>query len=236
MPDESFEQNIVPRDGLPLHLQSAAVPPEEVFENLTPLERQAVIAYVEAGSYAEALTTIDHWRSNEGKNQDDMTQQSSKLFAKKNVRKGISRLLAFWADHSGIQAARILDALETQAFADPALIYHNDGHGWELKPIGDWPLHMRQTVQKIHYTETTSGYGKLKRVTRRVNVEFVNRQTALELLGKHLRLFDTPKEQAVPFTLVVNTSPADQSGTPKQIGPQVIDGIGLQIRVPEPEP
>jgi Terminase small subunit len=221
-----------PVETLPPPPLVSAEPPAELFEGLAPIECQAVVAYVEAGSYAEALKVLDRWQESRGRSKDDVSRLASTLFSRPRVRAAISRLQAFWAEQTSIHAGRILDALEAQAFADPALVYQQDGASWELKPLSEWPLHLRQAVHKIHYTETTSGYGRLKRVTKRVNVDFANRQSALEMLGRHLRLFDATKEQTVPFTLVVNTAPPPTE-EPKQIGPQVIDGIGLQIRLPE---
>ena len=207
-------------------------PPPEIFAGLTAAECKAIIAYVEAGTYAEARRLIQQWDARANQAPTRGATPASQFFAKPHIRAAVSRLQTWWAEHTSVQASRVLDALEAQAFADPALIYEQDGESWELKPLSQWPLHMRQSVHKIHYTETTSGYGKLKRTTRRVNVDFANRQSALEMLGRHLRLFDANKEQTVPFTLVVNTAPAEPEG-PKPVGPQVIDGIGLQIHLPE---
>ena len=222
------------------HLPSSAVelgtnPPAEIFAQLTPFERKAVIAYVESGSYSEALRVMDAWDT-EGlprpSSDAKLARQASAFFAKPRIRAAIARLEAFWAEQTSLVAGRVLNALEAQAFADPALIYEEDGATWQLKPMSEWPLHLRQTVHKIHYTEITSGYGRLKRVTKRVNVDFANRQAALEMLGRHLHLFDKAQEHTVPFTLVVNSAPPPPED-PKQVGPQVIEGIGLQIRLPE---
>lgn len=233
MADEPLKVTLVPRDYTPMTQRSQAYPPEEIFAGLQPIERQAVIAYVEAGSYKEAIATIEQWRSNEGKSADQVVKLTSRIFTRPHVRAAIGRLQSFWAEHAPTQVSRILGALEAQAFADPAQIYEQDGDSWELKPLSEWPLALRQSVQKIHYTEVTSGYGKLRRVTKRVSVDLSNRQTALELLGRHLHMWSEHKEDTVPFTLVVNTLP-DESKAPKQVGPQVIDGVGLQIHVPEP--
>ena len=63
-----------------------------------------------------------------------------------------------------------------------------------------------------------------------MEVEFCDRQRAIALLGKHMKLFER-KDQTAPFTLVLNTS---SEPTEKRVG-QVIEGIGLRIDLPEPE-
>jgi hypothetical protein len=209
-------------------------PPSEIFARLTPRERLAVVAYVESGSYTEALRAIGGWEyDHEARpSSTQANRQATAFFSQPRVRTAVGRLQAFWGSQASIQAGRVLDALEAQAFADPALIYEQDGATWNLKPLNEWPLHMRQSVQRVHYSEVTSGFGKFKRTTKRVDVDFTNRQQALALLGKHLHLFEETKEQPAPFTLVVNSVPASGEDM-KQVGPQVIEGIGLQIRLPE---
>jgi len=96
------------------------------------------------------------------------------------------------------------------------------------KPMGQWPLHLRQCVQRVIITEWESD-GNIK---RKIDVEFTDRQHALFLLGKHLKLYEKSSRQMAPFTLVLNTQAPEGEGTMKKVG-DVIEGIGLHINIPE---
>ena len=64
----------------------------------------------------------------------------------------------------------------------------------------------------------------------KTEIEFSDRLHALQLLGKHMKLFER-QQQLAPFTFILNSAPEP---TEKQVG-QVISGIGLKINLPEPE-
>ena len=136
---------------------------------------------------------------------------------------------AFYAEKMGLHVWQILGALQAHAFHDPVDIYEGEGDTWTLKPMRQWTLESRQCLQRLRVTERTSKDGQ---VTREFDLEFADRQRVLALLGKHLRLFEK-QHQTASFTLVLNTS-SEPTGM-KQVGEEVIHGVGLQIRMPAAE-
>ena len=190
--------------------------PAETFRGLPREECQFVLRYLEHGNASRAFREAGI-----------ETGAPFQMLRRPRIKAALARAQAFFAYHIGLHAWQILGALQNQAFLDPVEMYEQDGETWETKPMGQWPLHLRQCIQRVLITEWESD-GNIK---RKIDVEFTDRQHALFLLGKHLKLYEKSNRQMAPFTLVLNTQAPD-AGEIKKVG-DVIEGIGLQINIPE---
>jgi len=191
--------------------------PAETFRGLSRQECQFVLRYLEHGNAARAF-----------RDADITDGEPYTLLRRPRIKAALARAQAFFAYHIGLHAWQVLGALQNQAFLDPVEMYEQDGESWETKPMGQWPLHLRQCIQRVMITEWESD-GKIK---RKIDVEFTDRQHALFLLGKHLKLYEKSNRQMAPFTLVLNTN-APEASEMRKVG-EVIEGIGLHINLPDP--
>jgi hypothetical protein len=196
--------------------------PDELLFGLNALERKFVRCYVESGDSHKAFRDSGLYHG-----QKRPHHQSYMYLRRPKIRNAIHRLQAFYFHHMGLHSSQVLGLLHSQATCDPMLMYQEDGDAWTVLPIHRWPLELRQCVQKLRTVERVNPDTGERTVT--VEVEFADRQRALALLGKHLKLFER-QEQTAPFTLVLNTNP--EPVQPKQVG-KTIDGIGLRINLPD---
>jgi hypothetical protein len=200
--------------------------PEDLFLGIPMQERRFVLRYLEHGNAARAY-------EESGMQRREPTHPASPasyawfVLRRPRIQAALARIQAFYAYHTGLHAWQILGTLHTQAMLDPAPVYEGEGATWALKPMGEWPLHIRLCVQKVSIKEWESDGG----IKRQIDVEFTDRQHALFMLGKHLKLYEKKDRQIAPFTLVLNTQ-APEAPDLKKVG-EVIEGIGLQIQMPE---
>jgi hypothetical protein len=199
--------------------------PAETFRGLSRQESTFVLRYLEHGNATRALQESG-LRSPHKENGAWSLGHASELLHRPKIQAALARAQAFFAYHIGLQAWQILGALRTQAFLDPVEMYEQNGDSWEAKPMGQWPLYLRQCVQRVTIKEWESEGGK----KRQIDVEFTNRQQALFLLGKHLKLYEKTAQQVAPFTLVLNTS-APETPDMKSVG-ETIEGINFKIQMP----
>ena len=201
--------------------------PAETFRGLPKEECVFIVRYLEHGNAARAFREAG---MEEGRSTDTwqhFNNASQSVMRRPRVKAALARAQAFFAYHTGLHAWQILGALHTHAFIDPVDMYERDGENWNMRPMGEWPLALRQSVQRITIKEWESDGG----VKRQIDVELANRQNALFLLGKHLKLYEKKDHQVAPFTLVLNTNAPEGAETMKKVG-EVIEGIGLKINLP----
>lgn len=215
----TYGPNLVQEQAFP------SVPPESVWAGLTETERCFILGYLRHGDVRQAFVDAGLFR-----NQKYPRQQGYEYLRRPKIQRAVARAQAFFAEQVGLHAWQILGALHSQALHDPAALYEEDGEGgWQLKPVAQWPLESRLAIQKIRVEESTTEHG----TKRKTELEFVDRLHALQLLGRHLHLFEKKDRQVAPFTLILQHNPDEPTGL-KQVG-ETISGIGLQIRMPVPD-
>ena len=159
---------------------------------LTDLERRWVEVYVQTGSRVKTAQALGIGRSQSG---------SDPTYGRWEVRAAVARLQAHYSRKIGLDTERILAGLKAEAFHDPAEIYEDDGASWNIKPLDEWPLDLRQCVQEINTHTTVDPKGHTHTY---VKVKFCDRQKAKELLGRHLRMWEAEKQTTVPYTLIIH--------------------------------
>jgi phage terminase small subunit len=229
LPNIPQVDTVLPMVQAPVEPFPDEVPPD-LFLGLSLKDQRFILEYLEHGNATRAYEKSIMTR--EPTNPYSSNSHGWQYLRKPKIQAALNRIQAFFSYHTGLHAWQILGKLQQQALLDPVEIYEGEGTTWGVKPMGEWPAHIRQCVQRVTIKEWESdGHTK-----RQVDIEFTDRQQALFLLGKHLKLYEKKDRQLAPFTLVLNTNPPDVDGL-KRVG-EVIDGIGLQIQIPEqaPEP
>jgi phage terminase small subunit len=103
------------------------------------------------------------------------------------IKKEIDRLIAEQTQRTLVTADKVIKELAYIAFSDVRKLYDDNG---ELKDIKKLPLGTAHAIASVETGELFEGVGRDRRqvgVTK--TVKLWNKVGALELLGKHLKLF-----------------------------------------------
>ncbi len=111
-------------------------------------------------------------------------EQAAQLLAKLSVRSAVDAALAKIQEKAGLTQERILKALLNIAEIDPRQLFAKDG---TIKKIHDITDDVAATVASIESDDKDGSVKKLK---------FWDKVRALELLGKHLKMFTDRNEIA----------------------------------------
>ncbi len=109
---------------------------------------------------------------------------SSRLYAKVNIRAAIDTEQAKIQEKAGVTQERILNALLAIAEFDPRKLFNKDG---TLKKVHEIPDDVASAIVSL---ESDDSEGEVKKV------RFSDKVRALELLGKHLKMFTDRNEIA----------------------------------------
>jgi len=114
-------------------------------------------------------------------------QAGHRVFRRVEIQAAIQLAMDERAKKTGVQAEEIINELLKVARLDIGVLYGNDG---SLLPIHQIPEDARRAMSGIEVDELWEGSGEAREqvgVTRKVKL--LDKLRALELLGKHLRLF-----------------------------------------------
>lgn len=132
--------------------------------------------------------------------------QSSALMTKPDISEAIAAGKARAAERAGISQERVLRELAAIALSDLRSLYRTDG---TLKPPSEWDDQAAAAVASLEVDELRDGEGAVIGFTRKV--KRFDKVRALELLGKHLGLWQEPVPPPVVgpgLTVIVNQAPA----------------------------
>jgi len=102
------------------------------------------------------------------------------------VQQRLSELQAASVRRVGLEADRILLELVRLAMVDPIHAFDKQGN---LRPLDQIPEDVRRAISGIEVEEKTRGKGEDAEPYRVKKVKFWSKEKALELLGKHKKLF-----------------------------------------------
>lgn len=114
-------------------------------------------------------------------------EQASRLLSNVMVRAKINELIKEQHDKLTIDVTWILRQLLNSANVDIADAYDEDG---KLKPISEMPEPLRKSICEVETEELFEGHGKEREqigYTKKIKIE--GRLKALNMLGKHLKMF-----------------------------------------------
>jgi phage terminase small subunit len=114
--------------------------------------------------------------------------KASQLLTKVKVREELERILAKLSEKLELSAERVLRELARLAFLDPRKLFREDG---SLKPITELDDDTAAALASMEIERRYEHYAKGQaRNTRTVTkIKFADTVRALELLGRHLKLF-----------------------------------------------
>lgn len=122
------------------------------------------------------------------------TTQGPRLLENVGVAKAISEALQQRADRLEIKSDDVLRELFRIATTDIGDVFDEEGR---LKPLKDIPKDTRRAIASIEVDELFDGSGEDRVQTGWVKkVKFWDKPKALELLGKHLKMFTDKIEHA----------------------------------------
>ena len=116
------------------------------------------------------------------------------LLAKPSVKRRIEELTGERAKRTQITADLVLAEILKIATADLGQAYDEQGN---LKPIHDIPIEVRRAMAGVKVFEEFEGSGRERHKVGEVReVRFWDKPRALELLGRHLKLFTDKVEHS----------------------------------------
>ncbi len=127
-------------------------------------------------------------------------QSGPRLLGNVGVKNAIDEALSRRAQRVEVRADDILRELMRIALADISLAFGEDG---QLLKIKEMPEEIRRAVAGVETEELWEGSGDSRmRIGDTVKVKFWNKPQALELLGKHLKLFTDKVEHSGEVNIV----------------------------------
>ncbi len=135
-----------------------------------------------------------------GYSEKSAASQGERLLRNAEIKTAIDEALSKRAQRVEVKADDILRELMRIALADISQAYGDDG---QLLKIKEMPEEIRRAIAGIETEELFEGFGEDRtRVGDTVKVKFWNKPQALELLGKHLKLFTDKVEHSGEVNIV----------------------------------
>lgn len=172
---------------------------------LSPKERRFVSEYLKDQNAKQAAIRAGYskkWAESVG----------PRLSRKVQVKAAIDTELAKIQEKAGVTQERILTALLTIAESDFRKVFDEKG---KVRPLQEIPNDIALAVSSIDVEEVFDGFGGSRVQTGEMKkVRFWDKTKALELLGKHLKMFVDRVEGSGPNggPIPVKGSPIDFSG------------------------
>lgn len=119
--------------------------------------------------------------------ENSANEQASRLLANANISERVQMLMQSRAKRIEIDSDMILKELLLLAKTDLSNAYDENGN---LKNVQDMPEEVRRAISGIKVFEEFEGFGKDRvKIGEVRELKFWDKPRALELLGKHLKLF-----------------------------------------------
>ncbi len=134
--------------------------------------------------------------------------QGPRLYRKVQVKAAVDTELAKIQEKAGVTQERILNALLNIAEIDPRKLFEKDG---TLKPLSEFTDDVAATISSI---ESDDKNGEIKKV------KFWDKVRALELLGKHLKMFTDKTElsDSSGAPVIIQFAPVNYEATKDRSG------------------
>lgn len=125
--------------------------------------------------------------------------QASRLLADDRIQERIAQLNAERMARVQVDADTVLRELLRIATSDIGEAFKDDGG---LKPLKEIPTDIRRAIQSIEIDELFDGFGQDRhQIGHTKKLKFWDKTKALEMLGKHLKLFTEKIEVSGSLTL-----------------------------------
>ncbi len=122
--------------------------------------------------------------------------QAGTLMKKPHVQAEIQRLMAERSKRTEITQDSVIREIAKLAFGDIRKLFDDQG---ALLPVQDWPDDIAPTVSSVEIDELWQGFGENRtQIGETKKVKFWDKGKALEMLGRHLKLFVDRVEASGP--------------------------------------
>ena len=122
-----------------------------------------------------------------GYSEKSARSQASEILTRPNITERLQELLDQRSKRTAITADRVLHELLRIATVDVSEAFDEMG---QLKPLKDIPEDVRRAIAGLEVSEIFDGQGDQKHaIGLTKKVKFLDKPRALELLGRHLKLF-----------------------------------------------
>lgn len=147
---------------------------------LNPKQRLFVAEYLKDKNATQAAVRA-------GYSAKTANEQGSRLLANASIRQAVDSHLAAQEKRVLISADQVLLELKRIALVDLVEAYTPEG---KLKPMHEIPADTRRAIVGVEVDEIWDGYGEEREVIGETKkLKMADKIRALELLGKHLKLF-----------------------------------------------
>lgn len=158
----------------------AKAPPKRKPSKLSPKQRSFIAEYLKDKNATQAAIRA-------GYAENSAQMQGSRLISKAIISNAISKKLRKMEEKTEITAERILKELSHMAFLDMRLAFNPNG---TLKPPAEWPDDIARSLASTETLEVFAGTGAMRvKIGETQKVKIWDKTKALELLGKHLKMF-----------------------------------------------
>lgn len=132
--------------------------------------------------------------------------QASTLLKNENCQRYIAYLREQQLAKMGVSQQRVLEELARLAYADPLEMYDEDGC---IRKISEIPEDLRRAITKIETKEIFEQDGRRKKYVGDAKTVILGaKEKALEMIGRHVGLFEKDNKQKRDITIIVT---ADES-------------------------
>jgi phage terminase small subunit len=115
---------------------------------------------------------------------------ASRLLTKANIKARIAELAKQHADKLNLKAEQVLRELCLMGFSNMMDYIKVNAEGDAFIDLSALTRDQTAAIQEITVEETGEGKGKDRREVTRTKLKLADKREALELLGRHLKLFD----------------------------------------------
>jgi len=147
---------------------------------LTPRQNRFVAEYIKDLNGEKAAIRA-------GYRAENAKAQASRLLTKANVKREVDAAVERRSLRVEVKADDVLRELLALATVDTSLAYDANG---KLLPIREMPADLRRAIAGVEVFEEFEGHGEDRvKVGEVIKVKFWSKEKALELLGRHLKMF-----------------------------------------------
>lgn len=155
-----------------------------------------------ADKYALTLNATQAVRDTPGITTKHPQVAASRLMANEKVQAYIQELRREQQEKLGISQDRVLQELARMAYVDPGEMYDEFGC---LKPINEMPEDVRRAIASVETKEIFEQDGKKKKyVGDNKKVLLTAKEKALEMLARHLGMFEKDNKQSATNIIIVS--------------------------------
>jgi phage terminase small subunit len=135
---------------------------------------------------------------------------ATRLLSNVVLRAEIAAARKVLARQARTSAAKVIRALGHIAFLDVGDVFDLSVSGWKFRPLRDVPLETRQSiaslkVKRVETRTTTAGETTITETTELISVTFADKLRALDMLMKHLGLY----QELPPLQVLLQLLPPD---------------------------